>query len=145
MESQRLFSDKKSFEQRHLFGSPSLNPVPKVKAAMKEAIKECGLSREQISDEMNRLAKINGVHAKVSPSLLDKWVAQEAAHIIPWKLLPIFCKVTGSILPLAALAAPVGATLVIGKEVKLLEWAKAEIKRRELSRKTRKLLEEIGI
>ncbi|OQX50296.1 hypothetical protein B5M47_03965 [candidate division CPR3 bacterium 4484_211] len=144
MESQQFFSDK-LLGQRPLFSSPSLNPVSKVKAAIKQAIKGCGLSREQIVDEMNRLAKIENIHVKVSLSLLDKWVAQEATHIIPWKVLPIFCRVTGSILPLQALVAPLGATVITGKDLKLLEWAKVEIKRRELSRKTRQLLEEIRI
>ena len=147
MASQQGKSDIKNSHGRQLkiFEQPSLNPTSRVKAAMREAIKECPLSREQIVDEMNRLAGIEGVKVKISLALLDKWVAQSTPHIIPWKLMPIFCRITENVLPLQALLAPLGATIVWDKDVRLLQWARAEIQRRALSKTARRLLEELGI
>lgn len=145
MASQGNISDRINSHDRQvkIFTQPSLNPTSKVKAAMREAVKECPLSREQIVDEMNRLANIDGVKVKISLALLDKWVAQSTPHIIPWKLLPIFCRVTGNILPIQALLAPLGADIIWDKDVRLLQWARVEIQKRAISKRARKLLEDL--
>ena len=109
------------------------------------------MSREQVVDEMNRLAAAeglttNGRSQKVTLALLDKWLAPGTVqHVIPLKLLPIFCAVTGSVAPLQALAALLGARVISQEEAKLLEWARLEIERRKLSRRARKLAQEVGI
>jgi len=131
--------------QPSLFEQVSLDPTNRVKSAMREALKECRLSREQVVDEINRLAGVEGIKTKVSLSLLDKWVAASANHLIPWKLLPIFCQVTKSILPLQALVAPLGLQVIGPSEIKILEWGKVELQRRALSKKTRRLMEEIKV
>ena len=137
--------------QRSLWDRPSLDPTARLKAAMKEALRNTSLSREQVVDEMNRLAAAeglttNGRSQKVTPALLDKWLAPGATqHIIPLKLLPIFCAVVGSVEPLCVLAAPLGARVISEEEAKLLEWARLELERRRLSKRARKLAQEVGI
>ena len=143
MESQLFNSDK--LRQKSLFECPSLDPIMKVKAAMQKTIRQCSLSREQIVDKMQELAEVEGIKTKISLSLLDKWVAQSAAHIIPWRLLPIFCKVTGSLEPIQALIAPLGVQIIFGDDIKVLAWAKAELQRRALNKKVRRLMEEIEL
>ncbi len=138
-------------KQLNLWDRPSLDPTHRLKLAMKEALKDTSLSREQVVDEMNRLAAAeglttNGRSQKVTTALLDKWLAPGATqHIIPLKLLPIFCAVTGSVAPLAALAAPLSARVISVEEAKLLEWAKLELERRRLNKQARKLAQEVGL
>ncbi len=139
-------------KQRHLWEEVAVDPGPAVKAAMREAVRAVSLSREQIVDEMNRLAlaagvTCNGRSQKVTPALLDKWLAPAAQqHVIPLRLLPIFCRAVGSPLPLAALAAAVpGVRLVSNEEYLILEWAKAEIAGKRARRLARRLAQEVGI
>jgi len=130
---------------------PSLDPTPRLKAAMKEALKNSPLSREEIVDEMNRLAAeegitTNGRSQKITVTILDKWVAPAAKqHVIPLKYLPLFCKVTESLAPFQALIAPLAAQIISFDEAKLLEWAKLEIERRRLNKRVRQLAQEVGI
>lgn len=136
--------------QQDLFGRPSLNPVPRLKAAMREALKRCRLSREQVVEEMNRLASLEGLTTggrsqKVTLPLLDKWVAESAEHVIPLKFLPIFCEVVGDHGALSVLAGCLGLSLIGEEERKLLEWARVELERRRLRKKARQLAQEVGI
>lgn len=136
--------------QLNLWDMPSLNPIPRVKEAMRISLKECGLSRDQVVDEMNRLASLDGISTngkakKITADILDKWVSPGCDHIIPWKLLPIFCKVVGDLAPLRALVAPLGATLIDQEEANLLKWAKTEMQSRKLRKVKKKLEEEIGL
>jgi len=138
-------------KQLNLWDRPSLDPTHRIKLAMKEALKTTSLSREQVVDEMNRLAAAeglttNGRSQKVTLALLDKWLAPGATqYLIPLKLLPIFCAVTGSVAPLQALAAPLSARMISAKEEKLLEWARLEVERRRLRKRARQLAQEVGI
>ncbi|WP_456370846.1 hypothetical protein [Thermodesulfatator atlanticus] len=138
-------------KQLGLWDRPCLDPTHRIKLAMKEALRNTSLSREQVVDEMNRLAAAeglttNGRSQKVTLALLDKWLAPGATqHIIPLKLLPIFCTVTGSVAPLQALAAPLSAWVISAEEEKLLEWARLEVERRRLRKRARQLAQEVGI
>lgn len=125
---------------------------PMLKASMNEAIKRCSLSREQIVDGMNSLAQAagitcNGRSQKVTLSLLDKWVAPGAKnYFIPIRLLPVFCRVVGSSLPLQALATFFdGVRVISSDDYTKLEWAKAEINARSHRKKASKLAQEVGL
>ncbi len=137
--------------QRGLFDRPSLNPVPRLKAAMREALKGCGLSREQVVDRMNELASLEGLSTggrakRVTLPLLDKWVAEGAPeHVIPTKFIPIFCEATGDYGVLRVLARCLGLAVIGPEEQKLLEWARAEVEKRRIAKKARKLAEELGL
>jgi hypothetical protein len=127
----------------------SLDPTDQLKIAMNEALKGCGLSRAQVVDDMNRLAARAGMRGEdrqaVTETIIDKWVARGSrAHIIPLKLLPIFCQATGSLLPVQALM-PAGSEIVSGEDLVCLRWAKAEKEKRRISREARKLAQEAGI
>jgi hypothetical protein len=88
---------------------------------------------------------MNGGGKLVTEAILDKWAARGARnHIIPLRLIPIFCRVTGSLLPLQALM-PQGAELVSGPDLAYLKWARAEIEKRKITRETRRLAQEIGL
>ncbi len=139
-------------KQRNLWEFTPVDPGPAVKMAMREVVRGSSLSREQIVDEMNRLATAagitcNGRSQQVTPALLDKWLAPAAQqHIIPLRLLPIFCRAAGSNLPLQALAAACAGVRVIGEDDYLiLEWARAEIAGKRARKLARRLAQEVGI
>lgn len=138
-------------QQLQLWDSPPLNPVHRLKTAMRDALKACPLSRTQVISAMNELADRDGLPCcgrtkKIMEDTLDKWVAAGAVeHLIPLKLLPIFCFVTGSSLPLLALAATIGAEVIGPEDRKLLEWARAESRRRHLTKEARRLAQEVGL
>ncbi len=129
----------------------SLNPVPKLKASMRKALKQSALSREQVVEEMNRLASLEGLTTggrsqKITLALLEKWVAGSAQNqVIPLKFLPIFCKVMGDITPLIVLAKCLGCEVILEEDQKLLLWAKIEREKRRAAKRARKLAEELGI
>jgi len=137
--------------QLDFWDNPSLDPTGRLKAAMREALKDCGLSRDQVADQINELARregtaTNGKAQRVTVELIEKWVSPSAAgNRIPVQYLPMFCRVTGSLLPLTALAAPVGADVIHGRERAKLAWAEAEIARRRTAVEARKLAQEIGL
>ena len=114
---------------------------------MREAIKESGLSREQISDRIKSIASVEGLGggrgSTVSPDNLDAWCAEGKTNIIPVNLLPVFCHVVGDIMPLAILARPLGGEIVDGKEAMLLAWARCEFQARDLAKQRKRILSEI--
>ena len=137
-------------EQLDLFDTPSLNPVARVKESMRQAIKISGLARGQVADKVNELARIegfttNGKNGEVTTEMLDKWLAPGAEHIIPWKLIPIFCRVVRSSDPIKALAQPLGAQVIDREDAALLKWAKVERERRKIVKQQKALGWEIGI
>lgn len=137
-------------EQLNLWDRPSLNPVPRVKEAMRQALKGCPLSREQVVDRMNGLARADGLatngKAKAATAdMLDKWVADSGEHLIPWKLLPIFCHVVGDLSPLRALVAPLGADIIDVNEKKLLKLARADREIKKLRRLKQQIETEIDL
>ncbi len=132
------------------FQQKSLNPGPRFKEALRQAVRNSGLSREQVVDDINTLARLEGITTngnakKLSTAMLDKWLSQSPDYEIPLKLVPIFCSVTNSIDPLVALAAPIDARVVNREDHQLLQWAKGEVKRRALVKRQKKLESEIGL
>lgn len=127
---------------------PSLNATSRLKAAMREAIRNCRLSREEIAEQMRALAKMEGLGggrgSTITLSSLDAWVAESKPHLIPINLLPLFCDVTKDGAPIAVLAATNGLSLIGPQDRQLLEWAKAEVRSRQLARKKKRLLAEMG-
>lgn len=72
------------YQQLSLRDQVSLDRTDLLKVSMQEAIKESGLSRAQVVDEMNRLSAIAGISVRVSEAILDKWVARGSkGHVIP--------------------------------------------------------------
>ena len=125
--------------------SPSMNVRSRVKASMREAIRRCELSRQQIVDEMNRMAHQEGIGgsrgAKISLANLDAWVADTKPNLIPIDLLTLFCVAVKSSEPIEVMAAPCAD---FQKKMKLVAYAEAEIASKEATRKKKRILSEIG-
>ncbi len=121
-----------------------------VKAAMRQALKECDLSRDEVADRMTGIMGMLGIKTpgnskRITKHILEKWVAEEAPHIIPFTLLPVFCYVVGSYLPLQVAAKSLGLEIINSEDQKILAWAKAEIAKRQMIKKAKRLAKEIGI
>ena len=134
-------------QQLNLF-APNLNVTARLKAAMREAIRKCQLSREEIVEAMRRVSRQDGLEAArgqtISLPNLDAWVAESKPNLIPVSLLTIFCCVTKDITPLQILAAPLNATVIGQEKLKILAWAELEVQARKLVRQKNKLLSEIN-
>ena len=138
-------------KQRGLWDQIVPNPGPIIKAAMNEALRGASMSREQIVDEMNRLACLAGITCggrgqKVTTSILDKWVAPGSdKHFIPLRMLPIFCRAVGSNLPLEAYSVCFSNARIISEEdATVLDWAKTEIVARKTRKAAKRLAREVG-
>jgi hypothetical protein len=108
----------------------SLNVVFELKNALNQAIKQCPLSRIQIADRMNELMEEEGMgKGEVTTDMINSWTKEDPRRILPTKLIPFFCKATNSILPLVALAQPMGAMVIEGKDIEVLELGFAELER----------------
>jgi hypothetical protein len=133
-------------KQLNLF-APNLNTGPRLKAAMREAIRKSPFSREIIVEHMKTAAIVDGVctgrGCTISMANLDAWCSESHVNLIPTSMLTIFCKVTGSIDPIRVIAAPLGGTVVDEKEAKLLAWARLEVQGRGIARRKKKILSEI--
>lgn len=128
--------------QRPIFG-PSLNPLSRLKAAMREAIASGNYSRAQIVDRMNEAAKMeglgNGRGARLTAAALDGWLAETKGNMIPVGLLPCFCWAVESLEPLRVLAGCLGAEVIGEGDAKLLALAKLEKEERRLAKAKRRL------
>ncbi len=132
--------------QMPLFGPP-LNVTSRLKASMREAIKNCRFSRDQVVDRMKALASVEGLGggrgSTISLANLDAWCSESHPNLIPINLLTIFCHVVGDITPISTLAAPLSGQVIQGRKIRLLIWAENEIQFRDLSKKRKKILSEI--
>jgi len=130
--------------QLELFHTLSLNPTYEIKRQIRLAINNCGMSRDQIVDEMNKIASAEGMRRTVSKAALDNWAKDSDPFrmpTVPW--LTIFCHVVGSTAPFDAAVNPLGNQVIDYDDVKKLEWARAEIIKRRATKKARLALEAI--
>ena len=134
--------------QLPLFG-PSLNPISRLKSAMRQAVKDSKFSREQIVDRLNEVAASEGLRLgrsdRITLAALDGWLAESKdGHLISVALLPAFCQATESLLPLKVLAACLGADVITEGDGKILALARVELEQKRLVRQKRRLQQEIG-
>lgn len=136
--------------QLNIFSNSGLHTVVRdVKEALNQAVKASGLSRDQVLDRVNELARrhsvpING-KAGVSKDLFEKWLNVEDDSRVPGiKALSLLCAALGTVQPMAAMVATLGGLAIDGEDVKLLEWAKAYQKTKALRKRMRKIEEELG-
>ena len=130
----------------------SADPVQAIKGSLRESVKDCPLSRDQIVDLMNSMMAMasitcNGRSQKVTLALLDKWCAPGSTdYMIPLRLLPIFCRAVGSTLPIRVYSSFFDQIKIIScDEHKMLQWAQEEINARKHKRKANRLAPEIGL
>ncbi|MCE5242465.1 MAG: hypothetical protein ABFD98_15805 [Syntrophobacteraceae bacterium] len=125
----------------------SLNAELAVKEEMNSAASECGLSRDQIVDGMNRTALRFGINlmkgnkGDLSLDTLEKWLNPNAQGYLPSiRALMVFCAVVdGSERVLSAMAEPLGCRIVGRKDALLLDWAKEFQRAKEAQRRMRRL------
>lgn len=133
--------------QLNLF-SRNLNVVSKLKEAMRESVRKCSLSREQIVDEMLHLGKgaglVNGRGTTISLANLDAWLAAGKVNLIPLVYLPLFCHIVRDLTPLRILASPLDADVISGRDAKILTWARMEIQSKNLQKRKNQLLTELA-
>ena len=137
-------------QQAYLFDKPDFNIVPLLKSAMRESLRECPLSRDQVAAEMSGMIDSAGLRfpgnsRSISKPILDKWVGESSAHVIPLSLLPIFCAVVETRLPLQIVCAPLRLVVITEEDGKVFLWGRAEIEKRRAIRRARKLAEEIEL
>lgn len=131
-----------------LFEQPTLNITRPIKEAMNASAKQCGLSREQIADEMNALADRYGISLsagngrRLTIEILEKWLnPQDVTRHVPLKALPVFCAVTKDATPLDIMAQPLGFKIIDARRQRLLDWAEAYHEARDARTRMRKLEE----
>ena len=84
----------------------------RLRAALREALRRCPLSRWEVAGRMSLL-----VGREVSKHMLDAYTAEtKEAHRFPAEWLPAFCEVTGSTEPLRLLAEAAGMFALPGPE-----------------------------
>jgi hypothetical protein len=124
--------------QLDLFHQISLNTTYETKRAMRLAVLKSHLSREEIVDQINKVAVQEGMRTTISKATLDNWLKDSDQGRMPspaW--LTIFCYVLQDARPIGAMLNPLGYIALGGDTQKLLAWAEAEIGRRKASKKAR--------
>ena len=132
--------------QGTLFG-PILNPSLRLKGALRQAVKECRFSREQIVERLNQQARIEGLGGrrtqKLSLAALDGWLAESKETLPPVELLPLLCWAMETLLPLRVLASCNGAEVITAEELVLMELARVDREAKRLARRKANLLQQI--
>ena len=77
--------------------------------------------------------------------MINSWTKNEENRIISLELLPIFCFVTKSLEPIRALIEPLGAKIIFGRQMNLLELGEALLMKRQANKKERLALMRMGI
>lgn len=132
--------------QLSLFDQPTFNTIHPQKEAMNRAVKESGLSREQIVEKMNTLAVkygvslANGNNKELTVATFEKWLNQaDTSRQMPMRALPVFCAICGDPGPMAVLARPTGFQIIGQEDQQLLKWARAYQKARAAKQVMRRL------
>ncbi len=106
-------------KQLFLFDQSSFNILQPLKQTMAKAAKECGMSREEICEQMNNLAERHGIRLMkgngryLNVTALEKWLnPMDTERVIILKALPIFCAVVDSEKPMLVMVKPLGFRLI---------------------------------
>jgi len=124
---------------------PSINIAVEVKRQIRLALSQSRFSRDEICDQVNRLAAAEGIRMNLTKATLDSWLKDEAGRLPGLQGLVLLCRVLKTTAPLAALAKPLGAAVIDEQEARVLVWGKAEIKRRKAAKQAKLALEAIEV
>ncbi|KQC09404.1 MAG: hypothetical protein APR55_10300 [Methanolinea sp. SDB] len=112
----------------------TLNIRERLRLSLNRAIKNCGLSRPQISGEMSHL-----LGADVTKSIIDSWTAEsKEGNRIPAEYLPAFCQVTGSNEPIEILNDAAGMFSLPGPDALRSEIQRLAEQERKIRSEKRK-------
>jgi hypothetical protein len=120
-----------------------------IAAAVKRAIKQSGLSREEIVDAVNRLygwtppAARKGKKARkgLSIHMFNHYLSKPASYPIPAFYLFAIMRITNSLAPCVAFAEAEGAQVISGDEVRQMRLGKLDDTLIELQRLKKALRE----
>ena len=120
----------------HLLTEGHLADVPHaLKAALVAAIKPCPLSRYQIVAQISE-----AMSRDVTKAMLDQYTAESAdAYRVPAELIPAFCLVTGSRVPLKVLAGAMRCVVLGPEEEQEFEVTRLRMQRAELDQRIKAL------
>lgn len=134
----------------NLFTASLLSVGFAVKEAMNLAAQKSGMSRDQIVDQMEEIARKNNIRLnqgnakKLSVDMLEKWLNPNAAQRIGYpEAMVVFCKAVGSVEPLAAGAAPLCAQVIDQRQAVVLEWAENQVAQKRLKKRFKELDREV--
>lgn len=125
----------------------NFNVVYEVKRQIRLALSESRLSRDQVVDEVNRLAGRDGsTYRTITKAALDSWCKDSDPSRMPGlNCLVILCRVLGTLGPINAMLGPLGAQAIDGKEAGILAWGRAEMERRQATKKARIAAEALNL
>lgn len=120
--------------------------VPAIKAALRRAAEESGMSREQIVDAMNAITLATGKQLtagrskKIHQDTLDKWLASEEKDHVPSLLaVHVFCVAAKTHTPLVAWITLLGGGVeVMTEEDRFFrDYGRAIIEREDAAEKAK--------
>lgn len=132
--------------QLDLFHRISLNTTHEVKRLMRIAVSRSRKSREEIADQMNKIAVQEGMRTSISKHTLDNWLKESDQGRMPspaW--LTIFCCTLHDTGPISAMLRPLDCAVVGQDQIKLLKWAQAEQAKRQAMKQARIALEALEV
>ena len=131
-------------KQLDLFSGQSLNPIYELKDLIRSEMSRSSLSRDQIVDQMNELAGRKNLPGRISKSTLDAWCKISDLSRLPSPVqLMLLCVVLKTNIFFKPLVYPLGSELISPEEKKILNYGKAELKKKKAAKEVRRALEEI--
>lgn len=136
-------------QQLDLFNQPTIGTIVRdIKAAMNQAVKDSGKSREQVLDLLNAMAARYGMRLNgkggLSKDTFEKWLNIEDGDRMPSiKGITIFCAVLGTPKPMETMVKLLGGQIIEGKDVSLLRWSKRYHQAKDLRKQMRELESEL--
>jgi len=107
----------------------------KLQAAVKQAVKQAPMSRETLADTMTELSG-----RRITPSMINNWLAESHPHDIPTKFIPALCIASGCNAPLQVQNDAVGIFTLPGADALRAEIQKLDEEVHELQAEKRKRL-----
>jgi len=120
--------------------SGSLRTFEAVKDGLNRSLKECGLSREIIADELSRLTGHD-----ISVHQINNWAApSKEDRPTPLHFLAALTKITGNAALAEAALDGTGYKLLTPDQVVFYEIGKDEVEKRKQAKKRKELWEKVG-
>lgn len=113
-----------------------------IAAAVKRALRETGLSREQLVDRINNLLGLSRGGAERPPlsiHMLNHYLSKPVEYPLPAFVLPAIASITGSVEPIRPLVEPLGARVISEADVRLMTLGKLEATINEMQRLKREI------
>jgi hypothetical protein len=119
--------------------------IPHLKRDLGQAIKDSGISKDQIADRIDEILEVKNRSRELLVSRINSCTKHEKNRLITLELLPIFCFVTKSLEPIRALIEPLDAKIIFGRQMNLLELGEALLMERQADKKERLALMRMGV